>query len=172
MRRQPALTDSAPLVGAAGRGRGAARRAAAAWRVSSKSCTWYCTANCFPRFVMQPSADAWRFRQASGANDGRSGCYTFALIAAHIQRRYLRDMSLSPKRPLPLTDNRPGFRLVVKARTSGRKDYVWEIVREDDHPQPLIDRSSSSYRSMEEAFTHGSVALALVRSDGAPESPD
>jgi hypothetical protein len=81
-------------------------------------------------------------------------------------------MSLLPNRPAPLTDNRPGSRLVVKARTSGRKDYVWEIVREDDHPQPLIDRSSESYRSMEEAYTHGSVALSLVRSHGAPDLPD
>jgi hypothetical protein len=103
---------------------------------------------------------------------GKSGRYTFALIAAHIRRRYLRDMSLSPNRPAPLTDNRPGFRLVVKARTSGRKDFVWEIVREDDHPHPLIVRSSGSYRSMEEAYSQGSGALALVRSHGATASPD
>ncbi len=109
---------------------------------------------------------------AVGTNSGESGRYTFALIAAHIRRRNLRDMPLSPDTPLPPPPGFSGFRLVVKARTSGRKEYIWEIVREEDHPQPLVDRSSKWYRSMEEAYTHGSDALAQVRSYGAPALPD
>ena len=35
-----------------------------------------------------------------------------------------------------------------------------------------VIRSPRSYRSMEEAYTHGSVALAQVRAQRAPASPD
>ena len=56
-----------------------------------------------------------------------------------------------------------GVRFVAKARGTGRKGYVWEIVREQQHPQPLAQRSSELYTTMEEAYTHGSVALAGVR---------
>jgi hypothetical protein len=58
---------------------------------------------------------------------------------------------------------------VVKARASGRRSYVWEIVREDPHPQPLVRRSSGSYGSTEEAYANGSVALTRVRSSSASD---
>jgi hypothetical protein len=81
-------------------------------------------------------------------------------------------MTLSANSPIPPAGAFSGFRLVVKARASGRKGYIWEIVREDPHPQPVVDRSPGSYTTMEAAYTHGSVALAQVRSHGAPASPD
>ena len=46
--------------------------------------------------------------------------------------------------PLPTVGMQPGLRLVVKAHRSGRWSSVWEIVREDPHPQPLVRRSSGS----------------------------
>ena len=99
---------------------------------------------------------------------GEFGRYTFGPLAACIRRGQLRDMTLSHNSALPPVGMRPGLRLVVKARTSGRRSYVWEIVREDPHPQPLVRRSSGSYGSMEEAYANGSVALTRVRSS----SPD
>jgi hypothetical protein len=65
-------------------------------------------------------------------------------------------------------DSRPSFRLVVKARTSGHKGYVWEIVNEDDHLHRPVDRSSDSYATMEEAYDDGSIALSRVRAMQAP----
>jgi hypothetical protein len=78
------------------------------------------------------------------------------------------DMTLSSNSPLPVSDERPTYRLVVKARTSGHKGYVWEIVREDDHTHQPVSRSAGTYATMEEAYTKGSVALARIRAFGAP----
>ena len=73
-------------------------------------------------------------------------------------------MTTSPDSQSTPTGLFTDVRLVVKGRGAGRKDYVWEIVREQQqHPQPLVQRSSESYTTMEEAYTHGSVALARVR---------
>jgi hypothetical protein len=61
----------------------------------------------------------------------------------------------------------------VKARTSGVRAYVWEIIfREEAFVGHEVIRSPRSYRSMEEAYTHGSVALAQVRAQRAPASLD
>jgi hypothetical protein len=98
-----------------------------------------------------------------------SGRYTFGPLAACIAVANFRDMTLSPNSPLPPVEMRPDLRLVVKARAPGRRSYVWEIVREDPHPQPLVQRSSRSYGSMEEAYANGSVALTIVRSSSAPD---
>jgi hypothetical protein len=64
---------------------------------------------------------------------------------------------------IPLPGGRPGFRVVVKARTSGARAYVWEIVHEDGYTERLVSQSSGSFRSMEEAYADGSIALALAR---------
>lgn len=83
----------------------------------------------------------------------------------------LGDMTSGPNSPLPVTDERPSYRLVVKARGSGQKGYIWEIVREDDPTPHPVSRSSGSYATMEEAYTKGSVALARVRASGGPARP-
>jgi hypothetical protein len=80
-------------------------------------------------------------------------------------------MALTPNTPAQPAGMRPDFRLVVKARTSGHKGYVWEILREDDPTHPPVSQSSRSFATMEEAFTHGSVALALIRARGVPAPP-
>jgi hypothetical protein len=83
----------------------------------------------------------------------------------------LSNMTLSPNSPLPVSDERPTYRLVVKARTSGHKGYVWEIVREDDYTYQPISRSAGTYETMEEVYTKGSVALARIRAFGTPARP-
>lgn len=80
-------------------------------------------------------------------------------------------MALSPNTPPQPAGLRPDYRLVVKARTSGHKGYVWEILGEDDPTHPPVSQSSGSFATMEEAFTRGSVALALIRARGLPASP-
>jgi hypothetical protein len=80
------------------------------------------------------------------------------------------NMASLPTIPSPPAGVFSGFRLVVQARTSGHKGYVWEIIHEEHHPHVLVGRSSGSYRSMEEAYADGSVALARVRARGAPAS--
>lgn len=57
--------------------------------------------------------------------------------------------------------------LVVKARTSRPRTFLWEIVRDDGYSRCQVRRSLGSYRSMEEAYTQGSVALAQVGAQGA-----
>ncbi len=80
-------------------------------------------------------------------------------------------MTSASNTPSPVTDDRPSYRLVVKARRSGQKAYVWEIVREDDNMPHPVSRSSGSYATMEEAYSKGSVALSRVRAFGAPARP-
>jgi hypothetical protein len=81
------------------------------------------------------------------------------------------NMASTPNSPLPGIDERPSYRLVVKARGSGHKGYIWEIVRDDDHTPHPVSRSAGWYATMEEAYTKGSVALARVRAAGAPTRP-
>jgi hypothetical protein len=66
----------------------------------------------------------------------------------------------------PFQGRRPSYRLVVKRRTGGPKGYGWEIFRDDDETHPPISRSLGAYKTMEEAYTKGSVALPQLR---APE---
>ena len=66
----------------------------------------------------------------------------------------------------PIQGTPPSYRLVVKARTGRPKGYGWEIFRDDDEMHHPISRSLGSYKTMEEAFAKGSVALARLR---APE---
>jgi hypothetical protein len=56
------------------------------------------------------------------------------------------------------------YRLLVRAAEgSSRKGFVWEIlpISRDRSPIP-IRRSARSYRSMEEAYDHGVVALKTL----------
>ena len=74
------------------------------------------------------------------------------------------DMTLPPdSSPLPPTGGRPGFRVVVKARISGARAYVWEIVRDDGVTTRPVSQSAGSFRSMEEAHAAGTIALAEAR---------
>ena len=58
----------------------------------------------------------------------------------------------------------PIYRLVVKARTAGHKGYVWEIIRDwEDQTRDPVQRSEASYKTMEEAYTQGTVALNRLR---------
>jgi hypothetical protein len=81
-------------------------------------------------------------------------------------------MTLLPPDPLHARDGHISHRLVVKPRTSRPRGFLWEIVREDGYARYQVSRSLGSYRSMEEAYNHGSVALDLVRFHGASASPD
>jgi hypothetical protein len=85
----------------------------------------------------------------------------FSLIASFVAT--VSQMTASPANPSTGVDSRPSFRLVVKARTSGQKGYVWEIVNEDDHLHRPVRQSSHSYATMEQAYDDGSVALSRVR---------
>jgi hypothetical protein len=54
------------------------------------------------------------------------------------------------------------YRVVVKARNQAApKGFVWEIVYQGNE-ETLIDRSSKSFQTMEEAYDQGSVALRLL----------
>jgi hypothetical protein len=76
-----------------------------------------------------------------------SGVSRFASVGARTS-----DRTTPPDTPL-------SYRVVVKARTAGRKGFVWEIHRNDDHTQHLVSRSEGSYRTMEEAYSAGTIAL-------------
>ena len=64
-----------------------------------------------------------------------------------------------PHPPRPRGYETP-YRLVVRAGTSSssKKGYIWEIVCEDEELR-VIRASSVSYKSMEEAYTNGAMAL-------------
>jgi hypothetical protein len=53
------------------------------------------------------------------------------------------------------------YRVVVTASPGLRKSYGWEIVR-DEEKRRVVRQSSVAYRSMEEAYEHGAVALKLL----------
>jgi hypothetical protein len=56
------------------------------------------------------------------------------------------------------------YRLVVKARTTGHKGYIWEILKDwEDQTNNPAQRSEASYKTMEEAYTQGTVALNRLR---------
>jgi hypothetical protein len=58
----------------------------------------------------------------------------------------------------------PIYRLVVKGRTTGHKGYVWEILKDwEDQTRNPVQRSEKSYKTMEEAYTQGTVALNRLR---------
>jgi hypothetical protein len=78
----------------------------------------------------------------------------------------ISDMATSPTTPPPIQGRPLSYRLVVKRRTGGTKGYGWEIFRDDDETYPPISRSLGAYKTMDEAYTKGSVALAKLR---APE---
>jgi hypothetical protein len=101
----------------------------------------------------------------SAAEADASGNYTFGSCHACIRRRYRRDMAPSTATPpLPPTDGRSSFRLVVKFRPTGHKGYVWEIVRDGYPSHTLVRRSRTLYATMEEAYAHGYNALGRLRS--------
>jgi hypothetical protein len=72
-------------------------------------------------------------------------------------------MSGLPDIPSPPTDVRPGFRVVLKARTSRPIAYGWEIVGEDGFTAQPLGQISAAYRVMEEAYANGTIALGRVR---------
>jgi hypothetical protein len=61
-----------------------------------------------------------------------------------------------------MDEDRPPLRLVISARKSGPKDFGWEIVR-GEADATLIRQSSETFKTMEEAHTHGSVVLERLR---------
>jgi hypothetical protein len=73
----------------------------------------------------------------------------------------VRNMTLPPDIPAATPEQR--LRLVVKARTSGVRAYIWEIIRDDIAEQRSVSQSSRAYRSMEDAYDRGSIALARYK---------
>ena len=76
-----------------------------------------------------------------------SGVSRFASVGARTS-----DRTAPPDTPV-------SYRVVVKARPAGRKGFVWEIHSDDDHRQLSVSRSEGSYRTMEEAYSAGTIAL-------------
>jgi hypothetical protein len=52
------------------------------------------------------------------------------------------------------------YRLLVKADRSGSMGFIWQILAIDG--DRLSQRSARSYKSMEEAYEHGAVALKIL----------
>jgi hypothetical protein len=69
--------------------------------------------------------------------------------------------SLDP--PIQPAEHRLGYRLVVRARTPGRRTYFWQIFHEEALGRPPVAQSPGSFRSMEEAYADGTTALEQVR---------
>ena len=66
----------------------------------------------------------------------------------------------------------PIYRLVVKARSTGHKGYVWEILRDrEDQTRNPDQRSKWSYKTMEETYTQSTVALNRCVTSSLPPSP-
>jgi hypothetical protein len=54
------------------------------------------------------------------------------------------------------------YRLLVRAVDDPRrKGFVWEVFPRD-HGQPLVERSSTAFKSMAEAYDDGAVALGRL----------
>jgi hypothetical protein len=84
-----------------------------------------------------------------------SGVSRFASVGARTS-----DRTTPPDTPL-------SYRVVVIARPAGRKGFVWEIhPHDDDHRQRLVSRSEGSYRTMEEAYSAGTIALKQMQARG------
>jgi hypothetical protein len=62
----------------------------------------------------------------------------------------------------PPPDYEAPYRLVVKAASSSRKGFIWEIFG-GEPKQTVIWRSSESFKTMENAYANGAVALGLIR---------
>jgi hypothetical protein len=62
----------------------------------------------------------------------------------------------------PPPDYEAPYRLVVKAASSSRKGFIWEIFG-GEPKQTIIWRSSESFKTMENAYANGAVALGLIR---------
>jgi hypothetical protein len=79
---------------------------------------------------------------------------------------------MKSEHPLSGTNYQPPHRLIVRARSpSGAKNgYFWEIVR-DNESHSIIRQSSESFRSMEEAYTLGSVVLNRTLTKGITPMP-
>jgi hypothetical protein len=71
----------------------------------------------------------------------------------------ISDMAIPPDALPPIQGIPPSYRLIVKARTGRPKGYGWEIFHDDDEMRRPVSRSLGSYKTMEEAYTKGSVAL-------------
>jgi hypothetical protein len=52
------------------------------------------------------------------------------------------------------------YRVVVKARGVARpKDFIWQIVRHDPGQDVILETSKQGFKTMEEAYSRGAVAL-------------
>jgi hypothetical protein len=68
------------------------------------------------------------------------------------------------------------YRVLVKARTAFRREFIWQIVRGDGPDEKAVSESIRAFTSMEEAYTSGAAALErmiqgrFATPDGAPEA--
>jgi hypothetical protein len=83
-------------------------------------------------------------------------------LAVIIRREYTEKMARRPMTPSPAGEVRPPLRLVVSARKSGPKGFVWEIVRGDTRPT-LVRQSSETFKTLEEAYSRGLAVLERMR---------
>ena len=89
-----------------------------------------------------------------------SGVSQFSLInrsAAAYCGRGMGGTGFMVRPPTPFT--RP-YRVVVKARKVARpKDFIWQIVRHDPGQDVILKTSEQRFKTMEEAYSGGSIAL-------------
>jgi hypothetical protein len=72
----------------------------------------------------------------------------------------------SRNQPPPLY---PSYRVVVRPREpSRRRDFIWQIVRSKSDGATVMESASGSFKSMEDAFTQGILALARYNSRNGP----
>jgi len=65
---------------------------------------------------------------------------------------------------LPPTSLTSPYRIVVKAREVARpKDFIWQIIRYDLGKDVILETSGQGFKTMEEAYRLGSIALTRYR---------
>lgn len=70
--------------------------------------------------------------------------------------------------PPPLS---PSYRVVVvrPREPSRRRDFIWQIVRTKSDGATVMESASGSFKSMEDAYTQGTLALALQFAQLTPQ---
>ena len=69
---------------------------------------------------------------------------------------------MHPNTPPPSNEGTLPLRLVVNARNSGPRRFIWEIVRGELSPT-VVKQSAETFKTMEGAHAHGFVVLERLR---------
>jgi hypothetical protein len=56
------------------------------------------------------------------------------------------------------------YRVVVRARTASRREFIWQIIRNYGADERAVRKSIRAFKSMEEAYASGAAALkSMIR---------